>query len=77
MKLTTYLHLVLRLRVNGAHAPVQWVLGILSLRVNQPVCEVNHLPPSSADIKSEWSPCSCSVGTGDSFLGGKSAIVLN
>jgi hypothetical protein len=30
--------------------PVQWVLG-----AKWPGCEVDHLPPSSAEVKNEWS----------------------
>jgi hypothetical protein len=45
----------LRRRVHtgsGAHpTPIQWVPGVLSLGVKRPVCEDDHLPPSSAKVK--------------------------
>ena len=28
--------------------------GIVSPELKRPVCEVNHLPPSSAEAKNEW-----------------------
>jgi hypothetical protein len=34
--------------------PIQWVPGALSLEVKWPVCEADHSPPSSAEVKNEW-----------------------
>jgi hypothetical protein len=34
---------------------IQWVPGILSLGVKRPGREADHSPPSSAEIKNEWS----------------------
>jgi hypothetical protein len=31
--------------------PIQWVPGVLSLRVKQPGREANHSPPSNAEVK--------------------------
>jgi len=39
--------------------PVQLVLGAVSLGVEWPGCETNHLPPSSAQVKFEWRYTSC------------------
>jgi hypothetical protein len=36
---------------SGAHPPIQWVPGALSLKVKQPGCEADHSPPSSAEVK--------------------------
>jgi hypothetical protein len=35
--------------------PIQWVLGALSLVVKQLGHEVDHSPPSSAEVKNAWS----------------------
>jgi hypothetical protein len=35
--------------------PIQWVPGALSLGVKWPGREVDHSPPSSAEVKNEWS----------------------
>jgi hypothetical protein len=35
--------------------PIQRVPVALSLGVKRPVCEADHLPPSSAEIKNAWS----------------------
>jgi len=32
----------------------QWVLGILSPRVNLPGCEIDRSPSSRADVKNVW-----------------------
>jgi hypothetical protein len=40
--------------------PIQWVAGALSLGVKRPGREVNHSPPSSAEVKNEWSYTSTS-----------------
>jgi hypothetical protein len=37
------------------HPTIQWVLGALSLGVKQPGHEVDHSPPSSAEVKNAWS----------------------
>jgi hypothetical protein len=35
--------------------PIQWVQGALPLGVKRPEREADHLPPSSAEVKNEWS----------------------
>jgi hypothetical protein len=35
--------------------PIQWVPEALSLRVKRPGREADHLPPSGAEVKNEWS----------------------
>jgi hypothetical protein len=35
--------------------PIQWVPGALSLGVKRPGREADHPPPSSAEVKNEWS----------------------
>jgi hypothetical protein len=35
--------------------PIQWVPGALSLGVKRPEREADHSPPSSAEVKNEWS----------------------
>jgi hypothetical protein len=35
--------------------PLQWIAGVLSLGVKREVPEFGHSPPSSAEIKNEWS----------------------
>jgi hypothetical protein len=35
--------------------PIQCVPGVLSLRVKRPVREADHSPPSSVEVKNEWS----------------------
>jgi hypothetical protein len=37
------------------HLPVELVLGAVSLGVKRPECEANYCPPSSAEVKFEWS----------------------
>jgi hypothetical protein len=39
-------------------SPIQWVQGALSLEVKRPVCEADHLHPSSAEGKNAWSSIS-------------------
>jgi hypothetical protein len=46
--------------VGPTQPPIQWVPGTLSLRVNQPGREADHLPPSSAEVKNGWSYTSTS-----------------
>jgi len=48
---------------SGSH-PCTYSVGtvILSLRVNEPTCYVNRLPPSSAEARNEWS-CTCASPT--------------
>jgi hypothetical protein len=36
-------------------SPIQWVPGTLSLGVKWPVCEADHSPPTSAEVKNAWS----------------------
>jgi len=36
--------------------PIRWVSGVLSLGVNLPGREANHLPPSSAEVKNASLP---------------------
>jgi hypothetical protein len=41
---------------SGAHQPpIQWVPGALPLGVKRPGRETDHSPPSSAEVKNEWS----------------------
>jgi hypothetical protein len=42
---------------SGAHPQpiIQWVPGNLSPGVKRPVCQADHLPPTSAEIKNAWS----------------------
>jgi len=35
--------------------PIQWKQGALSLGIKRPRCEADHSPPSSAELKNEWS----------------------
>jgi hypothetical protein len=43
-------------RVQGpTQLPIQWIAGTLSLGVKRSVCEADHLPPCSAEIKNVWS----------------------
>jgi len=35
--------------------PIQWVPGVPTLGVKRPGREVDHSPPSSAEVKNEWS----------------------
>jgi hypothetical protein len=37
------------------HPPIQWVRGALSLGVKRPECEADCTPPSSAEVRNEWS----------------------
>jgi len=37
------------------HSPIHLVWDCLSLNVKQPGCEANHSPPSSAEVKNDWS----------------------
>ena len=37
------------------HLPTQWVPGAISPGVKRPGRDVNHLPPSTAEVKNEWS----------------------
>jgi hypothetical protein len=38
----------------STHPPIQWVLGDLSLGVKRPGREVDHSPPTSAEVKKMW-----------------------
>jgi hypothetical protein len=35
--------------------PIRWMLGALSVGVKRPGCEADHLSPSTAKFKNEWS----------------------
>jgi hypothetical protein len=41
--------------VGPTQPPIQWVPGVLSLRVKRPGREADHSPPSSAEVKNAWS----------------------
>jgi len=43
-----------------AHPPIQWVMEALPQGIKWLGCEVDHLPPSSAKVKSAWSNTSTS-----------------
>ena len=52
------IHLLTRTSLTGSgfrQFPVQWVSKVLSSAVKRPGREVNHSPPSSAEVKSRWS----------------------
>jgi hypothetical protein len=42
-------------RLRAGRPPIQWVPGALSLGVKRPEHEVDHSPPSSAEVKNAWS----------------------
>jgi hypothetical protein len=42
---------VSRLTLGPTQPPIEWVLGALSPGVKWQVCEADHLPPSSAEVK--------------------------
>jgi hypothetical protein len=44
-----------RLALGPTQHPIQWVPGALSLGVEQPGRETDHSPPSSVEVKNEWS----------------------
>jgi len=44
-----------RLAVKPTHPSVQLVPGCYFSGVNRPVCEVDHPPPSNAEVKNVWS----------------------
>jgi hypothetical protein len=52
---------VFRLALGPYHSPIQWVAEALSLGVKLPGREANHSPPSSAEVKNEWSYTSASL----------------
>jgi hypothetical protein len=39
----------------GSQPPIQWVPGALSLGAKRLEREADYLPPSSAEVKNEWS----------------------
>jgi hypothetical protein len=39
-----------RMALGPTQSPIQWVLGVKQLG-----CEVDHSPPSSAEVKNAWS----------------------
>jgi hypothetical protein len=44
-----------RTALGSTQPPIQWVPGALSLGVKRPGSEADHSPPSSAEVKNEWS----------------------
>jgi hypothetical protein len=44
-----------RVQMGPTQPPIQWVPGALSLGLKRPGREVNHAPPSSAEVKNPWS----------------------
>jgi hypothetical protein len=44
-----------RTALEPTQPPIQWVQGVLSLGVKRPGREAGHSPPSSAEVKNEWS----------------------
>jgi hypothetical protein len=44
-----------RTALGPTQPPIQWVPGALSLGVKRPGHEADHSPPSSAEVKDEWS----------------------
>jgi hypothetical protein len=44
-----------RTALGPAQPPIQWVPGALSVEVKRPGCVADHSPPSSAEVKNEWS----------------------
>jgi hypothetical protein len=44
-----------RTALGPTQPPIQWVPGALPLGVKRPGREVDHSPPSSAEVKNEWS----------------------
>jgi hypothetical protein len=47
----TILTFLSRTALGPIQPPIEWVPGTLSLGVKQPGREVDHLPPSSAEVK--------------------------
>jgi len=47
--------MVFGLALKPTQPPIQWALGILSLGIKKVGCEADHLHPSSAKFKTEWS----------------------
>jgi hypothetical protein len=46
---------VSRTALGPTQPPLQCVMGALSLRMRQLGCEADHSPPSSAEVKNDWS----------------------
>jgi hypothetical protein len=44
-----------RAALGPTQSPIQWLMGALSLGIKRLGREVDHSPPSSAEIKNEWS----------------------
>jgi hypothetical protein len=53
-----YLHVLFstssRLALGSTQPPIQWVPGVLSPGVNRPGREVDHSPPTNAEVKKMW-----------------------
>jgi hypothetical protein len=49
------LHCHIQTGSGSTQPPIQWVPGAPSLVVKRPGCEADHSPPSSAEVKNEWS----------------------
>jgi hypothetical protein len=48
------LSMLSRLHLGTTQPPIQWIQGALSLQEKCPGCEVDHLPPNSAEVKNIW-----------------------
>jgi hypothetical protein len=44
-----------RQALGPSQPPIQWVPGAVSLRVKRPEHEADYSPPSSVEVKNEWS----------------------
>jgi hypothetical protein len=50
----SWVRLVELLSMGPTRPPIQWVPGALSPEVKQPGREVDHSPPTSAEVKKTW-----------------------
>jgi hypothetical protein len=65
--------------------PIQWVPGAPSLGVKRPGRDIDHLPPSNAEIKNAWSHTSapyifmawCLVTHGNIFASTFATTIIN
>jgi hypothetical protein len=55
MKIPTLMTTTSRTTLGPTQPPIQWVPEALSLGVKRPGIEADHSPPSSAEVKNEWS----------------------